>query len=134
MDMEYKRNIGSHLMNRKDFVDHIVDVRVAQGHNRLPNTNTTGFNCKNLIDQNLSSETLFNGGEQLQTTNKLVGKSRKSSNADTDKQRMNRRDVKELEQKTTSSAHHDLSTPYNQNTSPPKKQRSIFNKQKIIAR
>eukprot|EP00535_Pseudo-nitzschia_heimii_P000147 CAMPEP_0197184074 /NCGR_PEP_ID=MMETSP1423-20130617/9126_1 /TAXON_ID=476441 /ORGANISM="Pseudo-nitzschia heimii, Strain UNC1101" /LENGTH=353 /DNA_ID=CAMNT_0042634797 /DNA_START=8 /DNA_END=1069 /DNA_ORIENTATION=- len=134
MDMEYKRSIGSHLMNRKDFVDHIVDVRVTQGHNRLPTTNTIGFNCKNLIDQNLTLETLFNGGEQLETDNTFLAKSRKVSKTDTDKQHRSCHDIKELKHFNTSSVHHDRSTPYNKNTSPPKKQRSDFRKQKVVAR
>ena len=44
MDMEYKQGLGSHLMDRKDFVAHVAKVRVTKGHNRLPLTNANGFN------------------------------------------------------------------------------------------
>jgi len=134
MDMDYKRSIGSHLMNRKEFVDHIVDVRVAQGHNRLPSTDTMGFNCKDLIDQNLSLETLFNGGEKLQATDAFVAKSRKVTDADTDNQCRSSRVAKEFRQNNTSSVHHDRGTTHNQNASPQKKPRNIFNKQKVVVR
>jgi len=134
MDMDYKQSLGSHLMDRKDFVAHIANVRVTQGHNKLPITNCNGYNCKNLIDQKLSMETLFSGNEQSQTTVISAGNSSKVSNADTDRQRGNNRDLKQLKHNSTMAVHHGRCTPDNQNASPQKKRRSIFNKQKVVAR
>uniref|UniRef100_A0A7S4EM55 Leucyl/phenylalanyl-tRNA--protein transferase n=1 Tax=Pseudo-nitzschia australis TaxID=44445 RepID=A0A7S4EM55_9STRA len=66
MDMEYKQDLGSHLMKRKDFVSFVAKSRVTDGNKVLPTTNSNGFNCKSLVDQTLSLEILHAGGEQIQ--------------------------------------------------------------------
>jgi len=55
MDMNYKRDLGSCVMPRNEFVAHVHDVRVTKGYNILPtgNSNIMGFNCKSLIDREL---------------------------------------------------------------------------------
>ena len=55
MDMNYKRDLGSRVMPRNEFVAHVHDVRVTKGYNILPtgNSNFMGFNCKSLIDREL---------------------------------------------------------------------------------
>jgi len=62
MDMNYKRELGSRVMARNEFVAHVHDVRVTKGYNILPTGNSnnrfnksnfTGFNCKSLIDREL---------------------------------------------------------------------------------
>jgi Leu/Phe-tRNA-protein transferase len=122
MDMDYKQSLGSHLMDRKDFVAHVANVRVTQGHNRLPITDSDGFNCKNLVDQSLSMEAILSGSEPSQTTVASAGNSSKVSRVDTDRQ---------PKQKSTVTLHHGRSTPDNQNTPPQKKRNCICNKQKV---
>ena len=61
MGMDYKKSLGSHLMKRKAFVAQVHDLRIRHGHLRLPITDAKGFNCRDLIDQSLSIETLFAG-------------------------------------------------------------------------
>ena len=137
MDMDYKQDLGSHLMNRKDFVAHIANVRVTQGHNRLPITDSIGFNCKNLIDQNLSREEILSGIEPTQkaiTATEANNKKVKKSKIKTDKQRGNRHGQKESKQTNTSALDHNLTALENQNTAPPKKRRNVFNKQKVAVR
>ncbi|MGK3735909.1 MAG: hypothetical protein ACI8RD_014092 [Bacillariaceae sp.] len=64
--MEYKQDLGSHLMCRDDFVAHVHNVRVSNGYSILPTANNinnscnnssssnyTGYNCKSLIDREL---------------------------------------------------------------------------------
>jgi hypothetical protein len=46
------------LIARKEFVDHVHNVRTTQGHLMLPSTFDT-FNCRQLIDQELSREALL---------------------------------------------------------------------------
>ena len=129
MDMEYKQGLGSHLMNREDFVAHVANVRITQGHNRLPITDSTGFNCKNLMDQNLSREEILNGTEPTPMVIESAGKNKK-----TKKQRGNSRDVKEFKQINAVALHRDRSTLNNKNTAPSKNRRNAFNKQKVTAR
>lgn len=137
MDMDYKQSLGSHLMNREDFVAHIANVRVSQGHYRLPITDSNGFSCKNLIDNNLSLEMLQSGVEQSQTSVASMGNSSKVSKVskfETDKQQGNSGNLKQLKQNNTPTVHRDRSTPDNQIASPQKKRRSVFNKQKLAVR
>jgi Leu/Phe-tRNA-protein transferase len=134
MDMDYKQNLGSHLMDRKDFVAHVAGVRVTQGHNKLPITDANGFNCKDLVDQNLSTEEIFGGDEPAQSEGASVRNNSKVSNkGDAERQRGSGRDQKHPKQNNSIALHHDRSTPENQNTSPQKKRKSLFNKQKVVA-
>jgi Leu/Phe-tRNA-protein transferase len=50
MEMEYKNSLGCHLMPRKQFLEHVVDVRERLGHLKLP-MNGESFDAKSLIDQ-----------------------------------------------------------------------------------
>lgn len=52
MDMEYKQHLGAQLMPRRQFVDHIHEVRETYSHLKLPEINQMGhaINCKMLID------------------------------------------------------------------------------------
>ena len=54
MDMKYKSKIGSHLMPRKQFLEHVHQVRESRGHLVLP----TGqiINAKTMIDQTQETE------------------------------------------------------------------------------
>ena len=61
MDMEYKRDLGSTLMKRKDFVAFVAGTRVTDGNLLLPATNDVGFDCKSLVDQTLSLEAIRQG-------------------------------------------------------------------------
>lgn len=128
MDMDYKQSLGSHLMDRKDFVAHVADVRVTQGHNRLPTTNSEGFNCKNLIDQNLTLKTLFDGTDQLVMNETSAGNNSMLSNIDTERERECSTGKEQLKQNNPSPVHHNRSIQDNQSTSPQKKRRSIFRK------
>mmetsp|Transcript_72 Transcript_72/g.153 ORF Transcript_72/g.153 Transcript_72/m.153 type:complete len:325 (+) Transcript_72:66-1040(+) len=58
MDMAYKQSLGSHLMARDDFLEHVKNVRVSKGHLVLP-APVGIFNCKDLIDQVLSAESML---------------------------------------------------------------------------
>ena len=126
MDMDYKTSMGSHLMDRKDFVAHVASSRVTEGHKILPTTNSNGFNCKNLIDQNLTKEAIFNGGEHELSQATVACKS--------NRQQGDKRDSKNKKQSNSMTLHHDRATDSNPNTSPQKKQRSNPCKQKIVAR
>lgn len=120
MDMDYKQNLGSHLMDRKDFVEHVAKVRVTQGHNKLPITDSNGFNCKNLIDQSLTMEEIANGSEESRTAVQKADKQRGNS--------------QQFKHNSTAALNHGRSTPENQNTSPQKKRRGILNKSKVAVR
>jgi len=131
MDMDYKQSLGSHLMDREDFVAHVANVRVTQGHNRLPITDSDGFNCKNLIDQSLSMEEILGGSEPSQTTVASAGNSSKVNSVDTDRQRGNSRDLKQPKQKSTVALHHSRSIPDDQNIPSQKTRNCICNKHKV---
>jgi Leu/Phe-tRNA-protein transferase len=60
MQMEYKDSLGSHLMPRKQFVEHVHDVRERKGNTVLP-AHAESFNAKSLIDQTISAEKLLSG-------------------------------------------------------------------------
>lgn len=125
MDMDYKQGLGSHLMDRKDFVTHVANVRVSQSHNRLPITDSSGFNCKNLIDRNLSREVILSGIEPKQMELESAGTSKKVKK---NKQKGNNSQPKDDNQSNTITSHHGHSTPDNQDISPLKKRRSIVSK------
>jgi Leu/Phe-tRNA-protein transferase len=51
MDMEYKRDLGSQLMPRSEFVQQVRRVRVAHGHLVLPASGgEEPVNCRDIID------------------------------------------------------------------------------------
>lgn len=125
MDMEYKQGLGSHLMSRKDFVAHVANVRVTQSHNRLPITDSTGFNCKSLIDQTLSREELLSGSEPKVAPMEFVFT---PTNAKKKKQKGTSLEEKDDNETNTVDMHYSRSNPDNQDDSPPKKRRSIVSK------
>jgi Leu/Phe-tRNA-protein transferase len=53
MDMHYKNSLGSHLMPRKQFLEHVHQVRESRGGLVLP-TGKTPVNAKTMIDQTQS--------------------------------------------------------------------------------
>jgi Leu/Phe-tRNA-protein transferase len=53
MGMDYKDSLGCHLMPRKEFVEHVHQVRERKGNLVLP-TSGESFNAKSLIDQTVS--------------------------------------------------------------------------------
>jgi hypothetical protein len=53
MEMNYKKSLGSHLMPRKQFLEHIHQVRESRGGLVLP-TGNTPVNAKTIIDQTQS--------------------------------------------------------------------------------
>ena len=55
MDMKYKSKIGSHLMPRGEFLEHVHQVRESRGHLVLP-TGKTPVNAKTMIDQPQETE------------------------------------------------------------------------------
>lgn len=138
MNMEYKQGLGSHLMDRKDFVAHVAKVRVTKGHNRLPLTNANGFNCKSLIDQELSLTSLSTGGQQQTTTVKALDatatatsavNSSRSSNVDRQRGSTSGGSRQQLRRNSTVRVHHDHTTSDNQNASPKpniKKQKKLL--------
>mmetsp|Transcript_11867 Transcript_11867/g.24503 ORF Transcript_11867/g.24503 Transcript_11867/m.24503 type:complete len:354 (+) Transcript_11867:3-1064(+) len=133
MDMDYKQSLGSHLMDRRDFVAHVANVRVNQGHHKLPVTDSKGFNCKNLIDETLSREEIQSGVEPSQTPATSAGGNKKGKKGKSDKQRGNSRDPKGVKPAGAGAVQHDRSTLDNQNACPRKKQKNIVNKQKVAA-
>ncbi len=50
MDMEYKRDLGSKLMPRSEYVQEVKRVRVVNGHVVLP-TGQEPVNCREIIDR-----------------------------------------------------------------------------------
>jgi len=64
MEMDYKTGLGSILMPRKDFVQHVHDVRCANSDRVLPNYSTP-MSAKELIDLDLIQST-ENGSQQHQ--------------------------------------------------------------------
>jgi Leu/Phe-tRNA-protein transferase len=50
MEMEYKKSLGSHLMPRKQFLEHVHQVRESRGSLVLP-SGKTPVNAKTMIDQ-----------------------------------------------------------------------------------
>ena len=133
MDMDYKQSLGSHLMDRKDFVAHVAKVRVTEGRCSLPTTNGRGFNCKNLIDQNLTLETIFGGSDEIVTTEISADGNSMVSNIEINKEHQNYPDKEQPKQKIPPLVRHDCSTSDNQSASPQKKRRSIFHNQKVFA-
>jgi hypothetical protein len=55
---EYKRTLGSHLISRREFVRHVHNVRSTKGYLVLPSS-IDSFNCRQLIDQELTREVLL---------------------------------------------------------------------------
>ena len=50
MSMSYKTSLGSHLMPRKNFVQHIHSVRDTMGHLVLPSNRSSPMNARAMID------------------------------------------------------------------------------------
>lgn len=67
MDMEYKRELGSHLMPRAEFVEEVKRVRVANDHVVLPSGNDP-VNCRVIIDGTQQVHTSDTNGDTTRPT------------------------------------------------------------------
>jgi len=123
MDMEYKQGLGSHLMKRKEFISFVLRTRVADGNIVLPTTDANGFNCKSLVDQTLSAESLSAGGEQTKPPS--VEHRRTGS------------DRQQRKKTTPMGVRHDHAISNSPTSSPQpskKKRTSFLNEQKVVVR
>ncbi|KAG7341171.1 acyl-CoA N-acyltransferase [Nitzschia inconspicua] len=87
MDMEYKQSLGSRLISRREFVNHVHTVRATKGHLMLP-SNSPAWNCRELIDQELSKETLLLQPTSLVTNNVVDSSNNNVQATDSEKERM----------------------------------------------
>jgi Leu/Phe-tRNA-protein transferase len=80
MDMDYKQSLGAHNIPRKEFVKHVHEVRAAKGHLVLP-PSSASFNCRALIDQDVSVETLLasNAGQDKSDASAAKTQTQKSN-------------------------------------------------------
>lgn len=127
--MEYKQNLGSHLLKRDDFVAHVHNVRVTKGFRILPtanNTNSTGnnassnytgYNCKSLIDRELP----------LVSMSTIDGENKVSFIDATPSSNVNKSNRGENRQKTAVNVHNRASDDHSNSSQPNrKKQRNIL--------
>ncbi|KAL3925558.1 MAG: hypothetical protein SGILL_000332 [Bacillariaceae sp.] len=71
MDMDYKQSLGARNIPRRDFVKHIHQVRAAANkHFVLPRA-TASFNCRSLIDQEISVDELLADHDEANKTANL---------------------------------------------------------------
>lgn len=127
--MEYKQNLGSHLLKRDDFVAHVHNVRVTKGFRILPtanNTNSTGnnassnytgYNCKSLIDRELP----------LVSMSTVDGENKVSFIDATPSSNVNKSNRGENRQKTAVNVHNRASDDHSNSSQPNrKKQRNVL--------